>query len=125
MPIYEYRCNTCEHHLEQNHSFSDEPLTTCPTCGGTLRKVFGSVGIVLKGSGFYRTDSRTSSTRTAASKENGANSTSSDGATSSDGSSSGGSPSPKTEPSSNGSSSAPSPASTGSSSSTGSTPSSS
>jgi putative FmdB family regulatory protein len=58
MPTYEYACRSCGHHLEVAQSFSDEPLTTCPNCEGPLRKVFGSIGIVLKGSGFYKTDSR-------------------------------------------------------------------
>ncbi len=58
MPTYEYACRSCGHHLEVVQSFSDEPLATCPNCGGPLRKVFGSIGIVLKGSGFYKTDSR-------------------------------------------------------------------
>ena len=60
MPTYEYACTSCGHHLEAVQSFTDDPLTTCPECGGTLRKVFGAVGIVLKGSGFYKTDSRAS-----------------------------------------------------------------
>ncbi len=58
MPVYEYACKSCGHHLEVSQSFSDAPLTTCPVCGGSLRKVFSSVGIMFKGSGFYRTDSR-------------------------------------------------------------------
>lgn len=58
MPVYEYACKACGQHLEVAQSFKDEPLTTCPTCGGALRKVFGSIGISFKGSGFYRTDSR-------------------------------------------------------------------
>lgn len=58
MPTYEYACGDCGHHLEVYQSFTDEPLTTCPSCGSSLRKVFGAVGIVLKGSGFYRNDSR-------------------------------------------------------------------
>src|SRR5579883_606136 len=58
MPTYGYACTACGHHVEAVQSFSDEPLTTCQSCGGSLRKVFGSVGIVLKGSGFYRTDNR-------------------------------------------------------------------
>ena len=58
MPTYEYSCTSCGHNLEVVQSFSDEPLAVCPTCNGPLRKVFGSVGIVLKGSGFYRTDNR-------------------------------------------------------------------
>jgi putative FmdB family regulatory protein len=62
MPTYEYACRSCGSHLEVVQAFSDEPLTGCPTCGGPLRKVFGSIGITFKGSGFYRTDSRSSST---------------------------------------------------------------
>ena len=58
MPVYEYACKACGHHLEVSQSFKDEPLTECPVCGGALRKVFHSIGVVLKGSGFYRTDSR-------------------------------------------------------------------
>ncbi len=69
MPTYEYACTSCGHHLEVFQSFSEDPLTACPNCAGGLRKVFGSIGIVLKGSGFYRTDSRSSSNGKAASKE--------------------------------------------------------
>ena len=58
MPTYEYACTACGHRLEAVQSFSDDPLTRCPECGGRLRKVYGAVGIVLKGSGFYKTDSR-------------------------------------------------------------------
>ena len=58
MPTYEYACTTCGHQLEAVQKFSDDPLTECPECGGALRKVYGAVGIVLKGSGFYKTDSR-------------------------------------------------------------------
>jgi putative FmdB family regulatory protein len=58
MPTYEYRCNSCGEHLEVVQSFSDKPLTKCPSCSGELRKVFSPVGIVLKGSGFYKTDNR-------------------------------------------------------------------
>jgi putative FmdB family regulatory protein len=61
MPTYEYACKSCGEHLEVVQSFKDAPLTECPACGGPLRKVFGSIGIVFKGSGFYRTDSRTPS----------------------------------------------------------------
>ena len=60
MPVYEYVCKSCGHHLEVSQSFKDAPLTTCPVCDGQLRKVFSSVGIMFKGSGFYRTDSRVS-----------------------------------------------------------------
>jgi putative FmdB family regulatory protein len=59
MPTYEYACKECGEHVEVVQSFRDEPLTECPNCGGPLRKVFAPVGIVLKGSGFYRNDSRT------------------------------------------------------------------
>ncbi len=58
MPTYEYRCRQCAHELEAVQSFTDEPLTTCPVCGGSLRKKFGAPGIAFKGSGFYKTDSR-------------------------------------------------------------------
>jgi putative FmdB family regulatory protein len=58
VPTYEYACTACGHRLEAVQSFSDDPLTVCPECNGALRKVYGAVGIVLKGSGFYKTDSR-------------------------------------------------------------------
>lgn len=61
MPTYEYACKSCGEHLEVVQSFKDDELTTCPSCGGPLRKVFGSIGIAFKGSGFYKTDSRSSS----------------------------------------------------------------
>ena len=58
MPTYEYRCTKCGEHIEVYQSFTDEPLKKHDVCGGKLNKVLGSVGIVFKGSGFYRTDSR-------------------------------------------------------------------
>ena len=58
MPTYEYACTACGHRLDAVQKFSDDPLTECPECDGALRKVYGAVGIVLKGSGFYKTDSR-------------------------------------------------------------------
>ncbi len=58
MPTYQYACRECGHAFEQVQSFSDETLTVCPECEGRLRKVFNAVGVVFKGSGFYRTDSR-------------------------------------------------------------------
>jgi putative FmdB family regulatory protein len=58
MPTYEYRCRDCGEPLEVVQSFTDDPLTMCPACGGELRKVFQAVGIAFKGSGFYKTDSR-------------------------------------------------------------------
>ena len=60
MPTYQYACTACGHELEAVQSFSDDALTTCPECSGALRKLFGNVGVVFKGSGFYRTDSRKS-----------------------------------------------------------------
>jgi putative FmdB family regulatory protein len=63
MPTYQYRCTECGEDLDAVQKFSDQPLTTCPTCGGQLRKVFNAVGVVFKGSGFYRTDSRNGSKR--------------------------------------------------------------
>ena len=61
MPTYQYACTECGHQLEAVQSFSDPALTECPNCHGKLRKVFNSVGIVFKGSGFYRNDSRSGS----------------------------------------------------------------
>ena len=80
MPTYQYACTACDHRLEAVQSFSDDALTECPACGGKLRKVFSSVGIVFKGSGFYRTDSRSGSSSVSSSS-------SSDGAASSESSS--------------------------------------
>ena len=59
MPTYQYACTECGHAFEQFQSFTDDALTVCPECEGRLRKVFNAVGVVFKGSGFYRTDSRT------------------------------------------------------------------
>lgn len=61
MPTYQYACTACGHQLEAVQSFADDPLTECPACEGRLRKLFSSVGVVFKGSGFYRTDSRKNS----------------------------------------------------------------
>ncbi|HEY5880667.1 MAG TPA: FmdB family zinc ribbon protein [Nakamurella sp.] len=58
MPTYQYACTDCGHRFEAVQAFTDDSLTTCPVCSGQLRKVYGSVGVVFKGSGFYRTDSR-------------------------------------------------------------------
>jgi len=69
LPTYEYACTACGHQLEAVQRFSDDPLTDCPECGGALRKVYGAVGIVLKGSGFYKTDSRTAGAGSSRSKE--------------------------------------------------------
>jgi putative FmdB family regulatory protein len=59
LPTYQYACTECGHAFEQFQSFTDDALTVCPQCQGRLRKVFNAVGVVFKGSGFYRTDSRT------------------------------------------------------------------
>jgi len=64
VPTYQYVCTVCGHDFEAVQSFSDDALTECPNCGGPLRKKFGAVGVVFKGSGFYRTDSRSGSTST-------------------------------------------------------------
>ncbi|CAM5354639.1 FmdB family zinc ribbon protein [Leifsonia shinshuensis] len=58
MPTYSYSCRDCGHAFDIHQSFTDDALTVCPNCGGTLRKVFGAVGVTFNGSGFYRTDSR-------------------------------------------------------------------
>jgi putative FmdB family regulatory protein len=58
VPTYQYACTACGEQHEAVQAFTDAPLTECPACGGRLRKVFGAVGVVFKGSGFYKTDSR-------------------------------------------------------------------
>jgi putative FmdB family regulatory protein len=74
VPTYQYACTDCGDRSEAVQRFSDDPLTVCSACGGKLRKVFSPVGIVFKGSGFYRTDSRDSSKSVAASSSaNGSN----------------------------------------------------
>jgi putative FmdB family regulatory protein len=62
VPTYAYACTACGHAFEIHQSFSDDALTVCPECEGRLRKVFSSVGVVFKGSGFYRNDARAGST---------------------------------------------------------------
>ena len=66
MPTYQYACTSCGEQLEVVQKFSDEPLTECPACKGRLRKVFSPVGVVFKGSGFYKTDSRAKTGKKAA-----------------------------------------------------------
>ena len=80
MPTYAYACTECGHRFEAVQAFTDSSLSECPQCTGKLRKVFSSVGIVFKGSGFYRTDSRKAATasETAGSKESSSTSSSSD-----------------------------------------------
>jgi putative FmdB family regulatory protein len=58
VPTYQYACTTCDEQIEVVQRFTDDPLTDCPACAGRLRKVFSPVGVVFKGSGFYKTDSR-------------------------------------------------------------------
>ena len=82
MPTYQYACTDCGHAFEQVQSFSDDALTVCPTCEGRLRKVYNAVGVVFKGSGFYRNDSRS----TTSSSDAPASSSSSDSGSSSGGS---------------------------------------
>jgi putative FmdB family regulatory protein len=67
VPTYQYACTACDHRFEQVQSFSDPALTECPACSGRLRKLYGSIGVVFKGSGFYRTDSRAKSSTSASS----------------------------------------------------------
>jgi putative FmdB family regulatory protein len=82
VPTYQYTCTECGEPLEAVQKFTDAPLTVCPACGGRLRKVFSAVGIVFKGSGFYRTDSRNGS----GAKAPAASSSTSDSGSSSNGS---------------------------------------
>ena len=69
MPTYQYTCTDCGEPIEAVQKFTDDPLTMCAACGGRLRKVFSPVGIVFKGSGFYRTDSRNGSVAADAKKD--------------------------------------------------------
>ena len=89
MPTYEYVCSKCDQHLEVYQTFSEEPLKRHSGCGGKLTKVLGAVGIVLKGSGFYRTDNPSSSRRSAEKSDSSSSSSSSSDSKSS-GSSDGG-----------------------------------
>ena len=85
MPTYEYACRACGEHHEVVQSFGDDALTVCPSCGGELRKVFSAVGVVFKGSGFYKTDSRQGAKASNGKDKSGADkSSTSDSTTSSD-----------------------------------------
>ena len=75
MPTYQYQCTECGEALEVQQSFSDDALTVCPACDGRLRKVFNAVGVVFKGSGFYRTDSRSSTNGSSSSSSSESSST--------------------------------------------------
>lgn len=68
MPTYSYACTECDNRFDAVQSFTDDSLTVCPQCQGKLRKIFSSVGVVFKGSGFYRTDSRSGNTGSDAAK---------------------------------------------------------
>lgn len=91
MPTYQYACTACSEQFEVVQKFTDASLTECPSCKGRLRKVFSPVGIVFKGSGFYRTDNRSSSSSstTTTSSSNGSKDSGSSSSTSSDASSNG------------------------------------
>ena len=92
MPTYSYACTECDNRFDAIQAFSDDALTTCEKCSGRLRKLFGSVGVVFKGSGFYRNDSRESAKSSSNGSSNGSakssSSSSSEGSSSSDTSSS-------------------------------------
>ncbi|MET1062474.1 MAG: FmdB family zinc ribbon protein [Aeromicrobium sp.] len=77
MPKYQYQCKDCGEALEVQQSFTDDALTVCPNCGGDLRKVFNAVGVVFKGSGFYRNDSRSTTSSSDAAKPSSSDSKSS------------------------------------------------
>jgi putative FmdB family regulatory protein len=121
VPTYGYACTVCDHRFEVVQSFTDDSLTVCPECGGRLRKIFNAVGVVFKGNGFYRTDSRKELARagsSAASKDSKDSAKDSGRGSSkeSDSSSpsSGSTPSPSSTPSSTGAKGASAPAATAS-----------
>ncbi len=105
MPVYQYACRECGEQLEVRQSFTDDPLTECPACSGRLRKVLTAVGVVFKGSGFYRTDSRAAANGGSAKQDSandggtspasGGSSSETGGSSSSDGAGSTGSPAAK------------------------------
>jgi len=88
VPTYQYACTECSHAFEQFQSFTDDALTECPECGGRLRKLFNAVGVVFKGSGFYRTDSRAAAAGSSSSSSS--EGSSSEGSSSSDSGTAGG-----------------------------------
>lgn len=99
MPTYAYQCKDCAHAFDIVQAFSEDSLTVCPECQGTLRKKFGNVGVTFKGSGFYRNDARGSSSSSEAGSSSGSSGSGGSGGGSSAGSSSSGS-SPSTSGSS-------------------------
>ena len=98
MPKYQYQCKDCGEALEVQQSFTDDALTVCPTCGGDLRKVFNAVGVVFKGSGFYKTDSRSGSSSSSSSSGSSTSSSSSSSDSSKPAGDGGGKPAAKSEP---------------------------
>lgn len=90
MPTYSYACTKCDNRFDAVQAFTDDTLTSCPECSGRLRKLFNSVGVVFKGSGFYRTDSRESS-KSSSKSESSTSSSSSEKSSSSSSSSTSGS----------------------------------
>ncbi|MEU5431465.1 FmdB family zinc ribbon protein [Streptomyces olivoreticuli] len=88
MPTYQYQCTECGEGLEAVQKFTDDALTVCPSCDGRLKKVFSAVGIVFKGSGFYRNDSRGSSSSSSPAKASTPSSAAKNGSDSSSASSS-------------------------------------
>lgn len=88
MPTYSYQCTECDDRFDIVQAFTDDALTTCKRCAGRLRKRFNSVGVVFKGSGFYRTDSRESGKKSSASNGSSSSDSGSNGSSSSDKSSS-------------------------------------
>ena len=77
MPTYAYACKQCGHRFDAVQSFADPTLTECPECGGPLRKEYGSIGVTFNGSGFYRTDSRSSGSSSGSDASTGGSSSSS------------------------------------------------
>jgi putative FmdB family regulatory protein len=84
VPTYSYACTECDNRFDVVQAFTDDSLTTCEKCSGRLRKLFNSVGVVFKGSGFYRTDSRESAKSSSNGSATSSSSSSSDGSSSSD-----------------------------------------
>ena len=91
MPTYSYACTECDNKFDAVQAFTDDALSTCPQCSGRLRKLFNSVGVVFKGSGFYRTDNRESGKKAASSDSGGSSSSGSEKSSSESSSSSSGS----------------------------------
>lgn len=100
MPTYAYACKECGHAFDIVQSFSEDSLTECPECSGVLRKKFGNVGVTFKGSGFYRTDSRSASSSSPNSSGSSSNGASESASSSDSGSSSGSNGSTSSESSS-------------------------